>query len=274
MTEETPVVLPEGYIEFYKDLETWQNREVLRIKQHFHPEKLDLIKLVVGNKRPLLEQTNPKLDHFLFRQSLSSFLNFLGNRRPDFAEPVQSMIRGLELLDFEKLITRAGKIDFNCAREYSERLSLNPGLLVFVLDHTLQPYLRVISEPYRSELVEERFFWEFPNICPVCGAKSSFSRLQPNDGQRFMFCDDCFSEWKVRYLACVHCGHDRPGDISILQVADDSYYRVYVCEKCKGYLKTYDQRSTGVPVDLFIANKETVYLDILARNQGFSAHDE
>jgi len=39
-------------------------------------------------------------------------------------------------------------------------------------------------------------------------------------------------------------------------------------------LKTYDERGLGRPTDLFIANVETIYLDILAQEKGYTNHDE
>ena len=89
-----------------------------------------------------------------------------------------------------------------------------------------------------------------------------------------MFCDRCFTEWPVRYLYCVHCGNDQAKDIYYLNVESDDAYRLFLCNKCKGYLKTYDERGLGKPTDLFIANVETIYLDILAQEKGYSNHDE
>jgi molybdopterin-guanine dinucleotide biosynthesis protein B len=51
-------------------------------------------------------------------------------------------------------------------------------------------------------------------------------------------------------------------------------YRVYVCQQCHGYLKTYDERTSGQPVDMYIANISTIYLDMLAQEQGYTNHDE
>ncbi|HWP97146.1 MAG TPA: formate dehydrogenase accessory protein FdhE [Syntrophomonadaceae bacterium] len=274
MTRELPVELPAGYVEFYMDLENWQNQEVTRLRKFFNPEKVDLLKRILQQKRPLLEQVKVEFDPLLIRESYHRFLEFLTDRRPDLADSLGSLITNLESLDLTQLVTPAWEIDQGFAEMQAEQFGLNQDLMLFTSDFALRTFLRVISESYRNELVDERFFWEFPNTCPVCGSKSYISRLKSDDGQRFMFCDRCFSEWKVRYLACVYCGHDKPGDINILKIDDDPNFRIYVCERCKGYLKTYDERTAGTPTDLFIANKETVYLDILARDYGYSTHDD
>ncbi|MEQ8173563.1 MAG: formate dehydrogenase accessory protein FdhE [Syntrophomonadaceae bacterium] len=273
MTRQLPVELPEGYVEFFKSLENWQNEESLRLKKKFSPDKKDLFRLLNNSRKPLLEQFKPQIDLILFKDSYQRFLSFLKQERKDVESKIDKLINNQNTIDFERVIKPGPVIDLASAAQLSDSLVFPQELFIFTLDHTLRPYLRVMAEPYYEDLGDERFSWQFPNICPICGAKSSFSRLQPEDGQRLMFCDHCFAEWKVQYLACVYCGHDTPGEINYLKVDDDMAYRVYVCEKCKGYLKTYDERSAGTPTDLFIANIETVYLDMLAQDRGYTTHD-
>jgi FdhE protein len=273
MTRQLPVELPEGYVEFFKSLENWQNEESLRLKKKFSPDKKELLRLLNHSRKPLLEQFKPQIDLTLFKDSYQRFLSFLKQERQDVESKIDKLIYKQDTIDFERLIKPGPAIDPAYAAQLSDSFVFPQELFIFTLDHTLRPYLRVMAEPYYEDLADERFYWQFPNICPLCGAKSSFSRLQPEDGQRLMFCDHCFAEWKVQYLACVYCGHDTPGEINYLKVDDDKAYRVYVCEKCKGYLKTYDERSAGTPTDLFIANIETVYLDMLAQDRGYTTHD-
>lgn len=273
MTRQLPVELPEGYVEFFKSLENWQNEESIRLRKKFSSDKKDLLRLLSNSRKPLLEQFRSELDLALFEDSYRRFLSFLKQERKDVESKIDKMFDNQESMDFNCLIKPGPEIDTACAAQTADSLGLPQELFIFTLDHTLRPYLRVMAEPYYNDLADERFYWQFPNICPICGAKSSFSRLQPEDGQRLMFCDHCFAEWKVQYLACVYCGHNTPGEINYLKVDEDKAYRVYVCEKCKGYLKTYDERSAGTPTDLFIANIETVYLDMLAQDRGYTTHD-
>lgn len=272
MARHTPVELPEGYVEFFKSLENWQNEESIRLKKAFNFEKKDLLRLLNANRKPLFDQGKIEINPSVFKDSYHRLLLFLKESRPDIEAKIEIMLQALDNLHFAALIQGA-QIDAARAVETAENNGFPLELFVFTLDHALRPFLRVASEPYQEDLRDDRFYWPFPNICPLCGSKSNFSRLQSEDGQRIMFCEHCFSEWKVQYLACVYCGHDTPGDINYLKVDNDESYRVYVCEKCKGYLKTYDERSAGMTTDLFIANIETVYLDMLAQDRGYTTHD-
>lgn len=274
MRRTLPVELPEGYLEFYRELESWQNTELFRLRPLFLPDKENLPGLSANNQKPLLQQMQVEIDAGLCREAYGRFLNFLREARPEAASALNSLSAQADSLEIKQLIKPGLETDEEYAATYAESLGLDQELFLFAVDHILRPFLRVISELYQNELLDERHWWQFPHICPICGAQSHISRLKPQNGQRFMFCERCFSEWKVRYLACIYCGHDTPGDINCLEVDQDRTFRVYVCEKCKGYLKTYDERTAGLPTDMFIANIETVYLDMLARNHGYTTHDD
>jgi FdhE protein len=77
---------------------------------------------------------------------------------------------------------------------------------------------------------------------------------------------------KPQHLLCP-LRNDEPNTINYISVEDDPAYQIYTCDKCKGYLKTYDERTTGKTTDLFIANIETIYLDLLAQEKGYVNHD-
>ena len=268
-----PVELPEGYLEFFVQLESWQNEELIRLKRHYHPRTLDLGKLLAREKRPLLQQVEWELDADSFKNLYGNLLDFLEKRRPNSVANPGKIKADLERLDFVALSRDFIQGNDDALLKSASQLKVPLDYFLFTLDHALRPFLRILAEPYAADLSSEGFSWAFPTICPICGGKSHISRLAAENGQRFMFCDRCFSEWKVRYLYCVYCGHDQPGDISCLTVEGDAAYRVYVCEKCKGYLKTYDERISGRSTDLFVANMETIYLDMLAAERGYNNHD-
>lgn len=268
-----PVELPEGYLEFFVELESWQNEESIRLKKHYTPAKLDLGKLLARGSRPLLQQVEWEMDAGSFKNAYADLLDFLKKRRPYSALSTDKIKAGLDSLDFVSLCRAFLQGDDDPLIKSADQLNIPLDFFLFTLDHTLRPFLRILAEPYAVDIASEGFTWAFPTICPVCGGKSHISRLAAENGQRFMFCDRCFTEWKVRYLYCVYCGHDHPGDINCLTVEGDAAYRVYVCENCKGYLKTYDERLSGRPTDLFIANMETIYLDMLAAERGYNNHD-
>lgn len=269
-----PAPLPEGYLDFFQSLESWQNEQTIRLHKTFVHTKHDLVVQLHKQKKPLLSQINPHIDGDLLHGLLDQFLLFLDTARPSVKDYAQRLRANFHKLDFDDLVKSFLAPKENELIAIAKQLEIPEDFLIFALDHALRPVLRVIAESYPADLAAADFHWDLPTICPICGAKSHFSRLRHDDGQRMMFCDRCFSEWKTRYLFCVHCGCDHPNDISYLSVEGHDARRVYICKQCHGYLKTYDERTSGQPVDMFIENISTIYLDMLAQEQGYTNHDK
>lgn len=274
MTNNTPVELPEGFVDFYKNLETWQTEQQLKIQQHLSFEKLDLRARIMGNNKPLIETDNFSIDSELYKNTFLNLLDHLQDARPEITNLIHILAGYTKQLDFAPVINHLLEDDPEYFTGIADSVGLSPQLLIFLFDHSLRPFLRVYAEPYYKEINEDTFqYWNLPTICPICGGKSHFSRLRSSDGRRFMFCDRCFSEWETPYLRCTHCGNTEPGTIRYLAVENDRGYQLYICDKCRGYLKTYDEKQGGCTTDLFIGNIETVYLDILAQEKGYTNHD-
>lgn len=275
MSRQVPVTLPEGYVEFYKNLETWQNHQQIKIQKLIDPKKCDFVQLLSSNNKPLIKHIDINIDPDQFKALYIQLLDFIKTNRSDSANIIDKFKKAADNLDFNLLVKKLLEDDYKSLIEAVSALNIPAELFVFTLDHTLRPFLRVFASPFAGAINEETFqYWNFPNICPFCGAKTRIGRLRDGDGRRFMFCDRCFTEWETRALYCVHCGNDEVGTIRYISIENDPAYQIYVCDKCKGYLKTYDERKKNGTVDLFIANVETVYLDILAQENGYLNHDE
>ncbi|MEN6461590.1 MAG: formate dehydrogenase accessory protein FdhE [Syntrophomonas sp.] len=275
MSRQVPVTLPEGYVEFYKNLETWQNQEQFKLQKLINPEKLNILQLLSNNNKPLIKLINVNIDPEQFKTLYKQLLDFIKVNRTESTEIIDKLYKAAIDLDFNLLIRKILEDDYKYLAETATNINVPPEMFIFTLDHTLRPFLRVYASPLADAISEETFqYWNFPNICPFCGAKSRLGRLRAGDGRRFMFCDRCFTEWETRALFCVHCGNDEVGTIRYLSIENDPAYQIYVCDKCKGYLKTYDERKKDGKVDLFITNVETVYLDMLAQENGYQNHDD
>ena len=270
-----PVELPEGYLEFFSDLENWQNEEVIKLKQFYKPVRQDIFKTLDEHKHALLQQVNPGIDPEKLKDTYVRFLTWLQAARPSISQEIVRLLDEASGFDFEEITAAFSKGNQEYFIGLADKSGISHDLLFFTIDHALRPYLRIFAAPYEEELPTENLHWDFPANCPVCGAKSHMCRLTQEEGHRLMFCDRCFSEWWIRYIFCPYCGHDKPGDIGYITIENDnSAYKIYVCEKCKGYIKTYDQREKAESTDLYIANIETIYLDILAQERGYTNHDE
>lgn len=274
MQRQIPVKLPDGYIEFYKNLETWQNTQQIKLKEYESSVEIDLHKFLSNNNKPVISARHFKIDAGVYKRLYLELLLFLQENRPAIAADIAKINEHQGQLDFEELAANVLSDDQDALLALANRIQVPYELFLFTLDHALRPYMRALAKPYYERFQDEDLpTWKSSNTCPFCGTKSYFSRIQMDDSRRLMFCDRCFTEWAVRFLYCVHCGNDEPGTIRYLSMENDNAYQLYVCDKCKGYLKSYDEREAGKMTDLFIANMETIYLDMLAKEKGYSSHD-
>jgi FdhE protein len=274
MKRQFPINLPEGYIDFFKSLETWQNEQQIKLKKGYSPAEIDFLKILINSNKPLIHTVDFPLDPDQYKNLYKDLLILLKDYRPEITGVLDKISEKLDQLDFNLLPIKLLEEDQQYFSELSARIDVPTELLIFTVDHSLRPFLRLWAQPYYSAIMEDEFkSWSIATICPFCGSKSHFSRLRATDGRRFMFCDHCFTEWETRNIFCVHCGNNNPDTIQYLTVEEDLAYQIYTCEECKGYLKTFDERHKGDKTDLFIANIETVYLDMLAQEKGYNSHD-
>ncbi|MDD4171616.1 MAG: formate dehydrogenase accessory protein FdhE [Syntrophomonas sp.] len=274
MNTKLPVDLPQGYVDFYKDLETWQNQQQIRLKKEYAPPAIDVQKLLANTKKSIMQTFDFELDFNIFQEVYTELLMFLKQARPETSEVLDKILFSLDKLDFTLLPAKVLEEDGSYFSSLANDLGVSQDMLIFTVDHAVRPFLRMWAAPYQKTIFEAGFnFWDFPTICPFCASKSHFSRILAADGRRFMFCDRCFTEWETPTVYCVHCGNSNPLSIQYLSVEDDLAYQVYTCDECKGYIKNFDERQKPIKLDMFIANIETVYLDILAQEKGYTSHD-
>lgn len=108
--------------------------------------------------------------------------------------------------------------------------------------------------------------------CPVCGSRPGLAVLDKDTGKRYLYCGLCEIKWRFQRLGCPYC-YSR--ESQFITVEGLEKYRLYVCEKCKGYLKTIDGKKAGdAEVNLFFEDINTIQLDLLAMREGYFNNPE
>lgn len=107
--------------------------------------------------------------------------------------------------------------------------------------------------------------------CPACGSPPSIARLRRADGLRLLTCGLCGSEWSAVRLACACCGTLDRESLGVLRTDDAEARWIDTCDRCKGYIKTVDERKlpdgeTVIPV---VEEAATLHLDLLAEREGY-----
>ncbi len=170
----------------------------------------------------------------------------------------------IEGLDIKELIEKVILDEKDYLERLSNKLKIDKGLLFFVSINTVRPIFETVACKLRDSIDEK--LW-FRNYCPVCGSKPLFARLKKEEGKKVLQCAICNTEWQFSRIKCVWCGD--PKDLRFFWA--DEPYRVDVCDKCKGYIKTLDERKILDDREIIpqIEDLATTYLDILAVKEGY-----
>jgi FdhE protein len=94
--------------------------------------------------------------------------------------------------------------------------------------------------------------------------------LKGEVGERWLLCSRCDTEWLFQRVECPYCGTQEQDDLVYFIDAREQY-RLYLCERCKCYLKAVDLRKTEAGAPLPLERLYTIDLDRQAVGRGYHA---
>lgn len=147
----------------------------------------------------------------------------------------------------------------------AQEAGLEESLFQFVLNHTLRPFLRRYSAALGSQVNLETWYRPY---CPICGGEPDFAALVKPYGARHLLCSRCDFEWPYRRLSCPFCGNDDPAQY-LYSLSEDGVYRLYLCDRCRRYLKAIDLRELSEEPPLPAERILTIPMDMAALQEGY-----
>ncbi|WP_333871105.1 formate dehydrogenase accessory protein FdhE [Desulforamulus putei] len=187
-------------------------------------------------------------------------------------QPVSdAFLKSLENLDEsqrKEFITSLFKVDGQMGK-WARELGVPVDLLDFIALVTFRPFFKTYGQAVLAQV--QLNDWMHSH-CPVCGDLPTMAKLAGKEGYRKLYCGRCETEWRYRRIGCPYCKDDNASQASFITLEDSKQYRIYLCERCKSYLKTVDERVCG-EVDLFCEDLATVELDRLAQAEGYRRGD-
>jgi formate dehydrogenase maturation protein FdhE len=182
-------------------------------------------------------------------------------------QQVQHLGRDMTLVDVIGRWYRAGAEKH--AAPVGTRVAPEPlgesAMLDQVLALAMRPFLSRCAEvlQQRSELA----LWTHSH-CALCGGEPDFSVITPA-AERHLICGRCGLRWKFEPLTCPYCRNSDRSRITSFATTDGQY-RVYACDVCTRYLKSYDGRRATRPVMPVVDTIATLPLDAAAQQRGYS----
>jgi FdhE protein len=169
--------------------------------------------------------------------------------------------------DALELISAALRQDGDRIQELAVEHSVDPAALGSVAHLAALPLLQSCGR-----LLEGRMpaYWSY-GYCPVCASWPILAERRGLDRSRRLRCGRCAAEWEVQWLYCIYCGERDHKQLGSLEPDDrGEMLKVETCSTCRGYLKSIASLQGFPAFELLLQDLETVELDLVALNRGFS----
>jgi FdhE protein len=216
---------------------------------------------------PIADSGSFKPDTGALEKYFLTLLNIMAEKNSDEVKYIKDAIAGIDggfKAFFEKLTAED-------ADEYISSFEKGRDLLVFIIKESLKPFLEKYCEGIKEEITEENFAG---GSCPVCGSFPSMAELRGEEGKRYLVCPDCQMEWAYDRIKCPFCGIEEQKKIEYFTPEKESRYRVMLCKSCTHYLKVLDFREMEKPPVFEVEHLATLYLDVIAKKEGYETEDE
>ncbi len=195
--------------------------------------------------------------------------NILKNHQDSETEEIQKIIDSQTdgNLNIGDLIRKLSQQDSDYFHTVCNELGLNKEVVVFLTLSAAKPFFEAIAPGLRDRVADDKWL---KNYCPMCGSSAQLSTLDKKSGQRYLYCTLCSSHWRYMRLKCSFCGDEQAGGQKFL-AEEQGPYRIDLCEKCKRYIKTLDERKLVDSKEIIpsIEDLATMYLDMLAEKEGY-----
>ncbi|MBI9091715.1 MAG: formate dehydrogenase accessory protein FdhE [Desulfobacterium sp.] len=175
-------------------------------------------------------------------------------------------------LDLDKAVDESLNGPGPTMAKWAEQTPEAPAALNFLVRAALEPSLSAAV----TALVE----WLGQNgintairqtgTCPVCGNLPYILELREKEGFRFAVCSLCRHEYRIRRMACPVCDNNDAKTLKFFTVPEEPGFRVETCDQCKTYTKTIDFRNLDRKPFPSLNDLESMTLDFLATEQGYS----
>lgn len=184
---------------------------------------------------------------------------------PGAAASIAAAVRA-GTLDGAALARAALGGDANTVRQRADELHLSGDLLSTLLRFSLFPALTRLAAQLAPTI--EAAAWG-QGFCPLCGSAPLLGEHRGLEQRRYLRCGLCASAWPVDRLWCPHCGTREHEHLGYLHVEGDEQRRASTCEQCLSYLKVLATLGPLAPLDLLVADIETLPLDLVALERGY-----
>lgn len=215
----------------------------------------------------ILEGKAPAIDAGLFKETalaLGEVFSRVSRRRFPIPELLAlPQLKPKALGDFASDIL-TNRIDY--LKQFARSTDYNEEAVFLFLYSLVVPFFQAEADNYQNIIKEASWI---KGVCPFCGSPPRYARFLEEDGRLLLFCPLCRRQWRFPRLACPFCGNSDHKKLRHFHLGEDSAHRVDVCNKCRRYIKTTDERRLKRGAIPQVEEVVTLPLDYLAARQGY-----
>jgi hypothetical protein len=144
----------------------------------------------------------------------------------------------------------------------------DPGAIL-LLDAAARPALQAGVAALGSVL--QTTSWAH-GYCPACGTLPALAELRGDkEGRtRILRCARCTAAWSFARLGCPACGERNHDQLRYIHAEGENHRRAECCRRCGFYVKAVARLDALGVAELLTADLETLPLDALALEAGYS----
>lgn len=186
------------------------------------------------------------------KQSLSKFMKAIKSGK-------------IDLMKLQKNVAVSNQKYFS---SISKKVGVNKELLYSVTFSVYKPIFELCAAEKQNFI--EDYKWK-KGSCPICGTTAAMAKFEKEVGRRLLWCPLCGTEWVFQRIKCPFCDNENQDSLRYFYLEAKSPYRVDVCDECKGYVKTVDERKRSKDEKTIFETEDlmTVFLDTLAEKEGY-----
>jgi FdhE protein len=176
-------------------------------------------------------------------------------------------------MDAGSLLMSSLKRDQAAVRTGALHRGLAADLLWLVAELAVSPFVYALQERLLGSALPGSALrtavdtWSH-GYCPLCGSWPALAEVV--EGHRILRCSFCALAWELSTYGCIHCGNRSSTFVTTAPNGDRIDRRLEACRHCGGYLKTADVPEPSPFPLLAIADLETMELDLMAMEKGYS----
>lgn len=268
--------IPEGHVDFFESITKAHDKAKEAIsKDEVYPAlDKETTQKMLSEGFPLVGFDRMKVKVRPLRAHLKELCSIL--MKYEESEPGQieafSKSETCKKLDLKEFIGKTVSLDAEYLKSLCKKTGVDENTLKFMGITLARPLFESAATVMKNGF--DRDSWG-KNYCPTCGSEPFMAKIRKPDNARILGCSLCGTQWKFDRVRCPFCDHhDSDGkDLKHFYYHEQSVHRLYVCDKCKRYIKCVDERKMGLgkEIDFSVEDMATLYLDTLAKEKGYAS---